>query len=369
MKIVLIGGQEIPGIGGAEAYMLNLAKSLHAKGHNVTLICSARKRGEFDLDGLAIVYIVCPKNNFIALPLLFFKSLVWIIKNRKDIDLINYQSVIWAFIPGWISYLAGCKVCYTIHSLAEDNSKYNAFMRLLIKINTFLSIWLCNKNIFTVSYSKAREIKQRYGKKAAVIPCGVNLPKGTYTTDILERFSLKTNGYYLVIGRIDPIKNLDVLIKAFKKKEDKNLQLVIAGDYNNSYGEKLLELAKDDNRIVFVGVVLGDDKDTLLQNCYVNCLVSSSEGMPISLLEAMIYAKPCVVTDIPAIREVIEEENGYWCRVGDVDSLYLQMQRIEQKYDEAKVLAEKMSIDVKDNYLWNKIAEKYIAHLKSLGCR
>jgi glycosyltransferase involved in cell wall biosynthesis len=197
MRIVLIGGQEIPSIGGAEAYMLNLARSLYAKGHHdVTVICSARESREFELEGISIVYIVCPKNNFIALPLLFFKSLVWIIKNRKDIDLVNYQSVIWAFIPGWISYLAGCKVCYTIHSLAEDNSKYNAFMRLLIKINTFLSIWLCNKNIFTVSYSKAREIKQRYGKKSSVVPCGVYLPTEIQTTNILDKFGLRKNEYY-----------------------------------------------------------------------------------------------------------------------------------------------------------------------------
>ena len=32
MRIVLIGGQEIPGIGGAEAYMLNLAKALKQRG-------------------------------------------------------------------------------------------------------------------------------------------------------------------------------------------------------------------------------------------------------------------------------------------------------------------------------------------------
>lgn len=369
MKIVLIGGQEIPGIGGAEAYMLNLAKSLHAKGHDVTLICSARKRGDFDLDGLAIVYIVCPKNNFIALPLLFFKSLVWIIKNRKDIDLVNYQSVIWAFFSGWIGWLVGCKVLYTIHSLAEDNLKYNKLMRLLIRVNTFLSIWLCGNNIFTVSDSKAQEIKKRYGKSVSVIPCGVNKPNCEHTTDILERFGLKQNAYYLVIGRIDPIKNLDVLIKAFKKREERNLKLVIAGNYNNSYGDKLLELAKDDNRIIFTGVVLGDDKDTLLQNCFVNCLVSSSEGMPISLLEAMIYAKPCIVTDIPAIREIMDRENGYWCTVGDVDSLYSQMLRIEQEQEEARALAEKMALYIKENYLWDKVAEKYIEHLKLLGCK
>lgn len=363
MNIVLIGGQEIPGIGGAESYMLNLSKELCAQGHSVTIICSGRKSYGTTIDNVKIIHKVCPKSNIIALPLLFFKSIGYIVKNRKNIDAVNYQSIFMAFIPGWICSLFGCKAYYTIHSLAEDNPKHGAFMKFLMKVVAFISIWFCGKNIITISESKAKEIKGRYGKKCTVIPCGISAVKKIDETDILERFKIKKGEYYLTIGRIDPVKNLDTLIKAFIKHNNQEKQLVIAGNYDNEYGKQLIELAKNNSNIIFTGIVMGDDKETLLKNCFTNCLVSSSEGMPISLLEAMIYAKPCIVTDIPAIKEITEERLGYWCKVGDVETLCAQMSVIQKEYEIAKDKGEQLKNNIEARYLWDKVAKNYTKHI------
>lgn len=363
MKIVLIGGQEVPGIGGAEAYMMNLAKELCAQGHSATIICSGRKPYETTIDNVKIIHKVCPKSNIVALPLLFFKSIGYIIKNRKEIDVVNYQSVFLAFIPGWMANIFGCKACYTIHSLAEDNPKHGAFMKFLMKVVAFISIWLCGKNIITISKSKAKEIKARYGRRCTVIPCGITANKNCEDTDILSRLGIEKESYYLTIGRIDPIKNLDTLIKAFIKHNNQEKQLVIAGNYDNEYGKQLMELAKNNNNVIFTGIVMGDDKETLLKNCFTNCLVSSSEGMPISLLEAMIYAKPCIVTDIPAIKEITEEYLGFWCKVGDVETLCAQMSVIEKEYEIAKEKGAQLKNNVESHYLWENVAKKYTKHM------
>ena len=84
MNIVLIGGQDVPGIGGVEAYMFNMARALCLQGHNVTIICSSREPKTTVVDGVRILYKVCPRSNMIALPLLFFKSIGYILKNKKD---------------------------------------------------------------------------------------------------------------------------------------------------------------------------------------------------------------------------------------------------------------------------------------------
>lgn len=369
MNIVLVGGQEIPGIGGAEAYMLNLAKQLCRQGHNATIICSGRKPYETTVDNVKIIHKVCPKSNIVALPLLFFKSLGYIKKNHKNIDVVNFQSIFVAFIPGWVARLYGCRTCYTIHSLAEDNPKHGKVLKFFMKVIAFISIWLCGKNIITISNSKAKEIKKRYGKKCTVIPCGINASNSTIETDILTRFFIKKEAYYLTIGRIDPIKNLDVLIKAFIKHNNSNKQLVIAGNYNNEYGNYLKELAKENKNIIFTGIVMGDDKETLLRNCYANCLVSSSEGMPISLLEAMIYAKPCIVTDIPAIHEIMEKEYGYWCKVGDIETLCTQMVVLENEYSNAIKKGIFLKQYIETNYTWDKVAVKFVIYLNNIGVR
>ena len=369
MKIILIGGQEIPGIGGAESYMLNLAKELYAQGHSVTIICSGRKACETTVDNVKVIHKVCPKSNIIALPLLFFKSIGYIVKNRKNIDVVNYQSIFMAFIPGWISSLVGCKVCYTIHSLPEDNPKHGGMMKLLMRIVAFVSIWCCGKNFTTISKSKAKDIKDRYRKNCIVIPCGILANDNFTETDILDKFNIKKGGYYLTIGRIDPIKNLEVLVKAFIKHNKQDKQLVIAGNCENEHGAYLKGLASNNRNIIFTGIVMGDDKETLLKNCFANCLVSSSEGMPISLLEAMIYAKPCIVTDIPAIKEITEESLGYWCKACDIETLCAQMFAIEQEYEKAQNKGLRLKANIESKYLWDKVAKKYIEYLESIGVK
>ena len=369
MRIVLIGGQEVPGIGGAEAYMMNLAKELCRQGHNATIICSGRKLYETTVDNVKIIHKVCPKSNIVALPLLFFKSIGYVIKNRKEIDVVNFQSIFMAFIPGWIARLCGSRTCYTIHSLAEDNPKHGRILKFLMKVVAFVSIWLCGKNIITISNSKAAEIKKRYGKKCTVIPCGINTSNSTVETDIIKRFSIRKEAYYLTIGRIDPVKNLDTLIKAFIKHNSSDKQLVIAGNYENEHGKHLKELAKENKNIIFTGIVMGDDKETLLINCYANCLVSSSEGMPISLLEAMIYAKPCIVTDIPAIHEIMKKEYGYWCKVGDIETLCTQMEVLENEYSNAIKKGIFLKQYIETNYTWDKVAMKFVIYLNNIGVR
>ena len=368
MKIVLVGGQNVPGIGGAEAYMFNMAKALLVSGHDVTIISSDRESYTTMVDGVEIVHTICPKSNMVALPMLFFKSLGYICRNRRTIDVVNFQSIFFAFLPGWITALCGCKVCYTIHSLAEDNPKHGKMLKLLMKMMAFVSIWLCGKNILTISQSKAKEIKARYGKKCAVVPCGVNMPMDSEDSNVLERFGLNKR-FYLTIGRIDPVKNLDVLIKAFNEKENKDYQLVIAGNYENSYGDYLRGLAKENPDVVFVGSVMGVDKECFLKNCFVSCLVSSSEGMPIYLLESMAHGKPCIVTDIPAIREVMQDEWGYWCKVKDVDSLQRQMEYVEENYKQTVDLGHHMVDYIENYHTWDKISERYINYLSFIGAK
>ena len=186
----------------------------------------------------------------------------------------------------------------------------------------------------------------------------------------MRRFNLAAGGYYLTIGRIDPVKNIDVLIEAFRRCGKREYKLVIAGDYANSYGSSLLELAGGSEDILFIGSVMGEDKDCLLRNCFANCLVSSSEGMPISLLEGMACGKPSIVTDIPAIHEVLREEWGCWCSVGDTESLAAQMEYVERNRSVVTAAcASHMAAYIAENHTWDKIATKYLNYLYSLGIK
>ena len=75
--------------------------------------------------------------------------------------------------------------------------------------------------------------------------------------------------------------------------------------------------------IDFVGWVSGEQKQTLLQQADVFLLPSYSEGLPMSILEAMSYGLPIISTPVGGIPEVVTDGvNGFLVSPGDQNALY-----------------------------------------------
>ena len=184
-------------------------------------------------------------------------------------------------------------------------------------------------------------------------------------SELLDKNGIKAGKFFLTIGRIDPIKNYEVLIDAFKQHEYGEYQLVIGGDVNNQYGKTIVERAANSSNIIFPGIVQGDVKAALLKNCVAYCLVSSSEGLPIALLEGMSYGKILIVTRIPSIQEVLEKYNiGLWSDVKNIDQVTENMIAVENNYMDLKSQGEISRKIVEDNYTWSQICDRYLDMVK-----
>jgi glycosyltransferase involved in cell wall biosynthesis len=112
----------------------------------------------------------------------------------------------------------------------------------------------------------------------------------------------------LTLGRLVPIKGLDVLVQALRGVPD--MTLVVAGD-----GPDRARLARQARvagvRVAFPGVVLGEDKRAWLRAADVFALPSRrlpsgrEEGTPTALLEAMLAGVPVVATDTGGVGELL----------------------------------------------------------------
>ena len=365
MRTVFIGAQEKPN--GVSSYTYNLASELNRRGITSSVLSFGSCNKETEYDGTLIKQYKCPGETMTSIPILYWKSLSYIIKHRKEIDVVSFQTTTFSILPSLIVSLLGIKTCSIIHSLAEDSPKHNAGMKLLLR--TMMKIALaCSKIVITVSYTKAKEVQERYCKKCYVVPCGVSLPEDKVLhTNIFEQYGIKIGKYFLTIGRIDPIKNIEVLIDAFKQYDHEGYQLVIGGNTNSEYGKSIVDRAAGCKNIIFTGMVSGDTKEALLKNCLAYCLISSSEGLPIALLEGMSYGKIPVVTRIPAIFEVLAQYNiGLWSDVKNVEQVADNMKAIETDYDSLKKQGETAYKIIKENYTWPHIANKYIELWKTL---
>ena len=79
-------------------------------------------------------------------------------------------------------------------------------------------------------------------------------------------------------------------------KSDKKLVVAGGASHTNDYLERIKEKARQNKNIIITGFVQGEELEELYSNCYIYCLPSDIEGMPISLLEAMSYGKNCLIS-------------------------------------------------------------------------
>lgn len=114
----------------------------------------------------------------------------------------------------------------------------------------------------------------------------------------------------LTLGRLVPIKGLDVLIHALQGVPD--VTLVIAGE--GPARDELASLAEQHGvRVRFVGVVLGAEKAAWLQAADAFVLPSRrlasgrEEGTPTALLEAMLAGLPVIATRTGGVAEALAE--------------------------------------------------------------
>ena len=116
----------------------------------------------------------------------------------------------------------------------------------------------------------------------------------------------------LSISRIVPRKNIDVLINAVQELErqgERRLRLLIAGTGPSE--TEVARLAAKSDKTQFLGFIDESRKRELLTQADVFVQLSIREGLSIATLEALASGVPCVVSDLPGVREpVVPGETG-----------------------------------------------------------
>ncbi|MDR0890971.1 MAG: glycosyltransferase family 4 protein [Endomicrobium sp.] len=366
MKIAFIGGRDIHQIGGIENYMFNLCGKLVEMGHEPIVYCESNINKKEMLNGISVIYWKSPKSYYLCKTYLSIKSTLNALFFQKKVQYFHYNAV----GPGWacwIPQLFGRKVLLMGHGLEWKRPRYTYIQKIMIKFLYYISIHII-KNFVMVSQEQTDYFLSVYKKKCITIPTAVNLPKiKNIRTPIIDKYGLENNSFFLYLGRLIQDKNPDYLIKAFIKAKLNNKKLVIAGsnDLMPKYVEYLHKLAEGYPDIIFTGNVYGEDKEALLSNCLGFCIVSTLEGLSISLLEAMSYGKPIIASDIEANKEGLKE-NGIYVKCEDVDDLCDKLQYFCNNVESLSISSAKNIERIKQYFTWDIVAKKYIDYLYSI---
>jgi len=165
------------------------------------------------------------------------------------------------------------------------------------------------------------------------------------------------NGGTPLIGcfaRVVPLKDQLCLIKASKKVlENYTADFVFVGEIQDlAYYEECQSLIKEWNlqdHVKFVGH--SNDIVDWYRKSDIFVLSSKTEGLPLSLLEAMSCGLPCVCTDVGGISEVISGEGvGFIVPPGNPDSLASGINELLKDKTNRRLMGMRASELVKKNY-------------------
>lgn len=356
MKIAFIGQKGIPTkTGGVERYVENLAVNMVAAGHEVTVYSRSSYNTESLKEWNGIRIITTPSiasKNLDAITSTFFACLDLV---RRRYDIIHFQSI----GPGSLLWLAKLlkprtKVVFTFHCQDYYHKKWGRFAKFYLKFGEIVGNLLGDK-VFTVSKSLAQYAKDHYKADAQCIPSSAQISELAPAEEITKQWGLTKDSYIVSIGRLIRHKGIHYLINAYKElKTDKKLVIVGEGSFTDDYVTELKELAAGNDNIIFTGNQTGQTLKELYSNAAIFVQPSESEGLSFALIEAMSYARPCVVSDIDSNREGLAETGVYFkdrdyqdlrdklqdllnnpARLAEIGAA--ELNRVKQEYDAKKV--------------------------------
>jgi glycosyltransferase involved in cell wall biosynthesis len=184
----------------------------------------------------------------------------------------------------------------------------------------------CINNADAVFYTCEEEMRlaatifKNYNPKSVYnVGYGIQLPPEN-NVDFRTAFykkcpSVENKKYLLFLSRIHKKKGIDLLIKAYNELyvENPNLSdLVIAGPIESEYAKEMMQLASDNEKIHFSGMLSGHAKWGAFYNCEAYLLPSHQENFGIAIVEAMACKKPVLITKNINIWQEIEIGGGGW---------------------------------------------------------
>ena len=366
MKIALLGTRGIPPrYGGTETYVEYLSLHLAAQEDKAAVYCQKLPKNAT----LAKLNKKYPDSiRRIEIPTIASKHLDNLIRSfisaihvsfDPEVDVVQFNNAgpcLFSFIPR----LVGKKVVGAMRALDFRREKWDGFSSAMLQLGEFISIRFAH--VTTVnSLAMQSYFLDRYNAATSYIPNGVELPTTRPEPNLITDFGLEKGNYLLFMARLEPEKGCHTLVQAFQmikdRPEAKGFNLAIAGHEGQSldYYSQLCEQTSQDERIKILGFASGRLKDELLANAYAFILPSSVEGMSNSLLSAMAYGLPCIVSDIPENTAVID--------VAKKDSSLEDYPIMIFELGNADDLADKLSClfaDPEKAKLWGRLLKQHV---------
>lgn len=175
-----------------------------------------------------------------------------------------------------------------------------------------------------------------------------------------EAFASRLPEHFLFhISSLLPKKNIHLLVEMMKHLPEENL--VIAGNWKSSYGQKLLEQIKAEHitNILPLNNVSEEEKAYLYKRCKAFVFPSLCEGFGLPPIEAMKFGKPCFLSTCTSLPEIGGELAYYWPVLQPEEMATVVREQISSPDFESPENGQRIR-NYAQKFDWEKCAQGYI---------
>lgn len=325
MKILITADCYTPTINGVVTSILNLETELRRLGHDVKILCpsenfhSSESENVYRIGSVVVGRIYSGARAALRISQSHLQKLI----DWKP-DIIHSQSEFSSFIMAKrIAAEVNCPIVHTYHTVYENYTHYFSPSITLGRKAVILMtkrILRHTKAVIAPSQKIERLLKD-YGiaQPIKVIPTGLRLKKFSdeISVNIINELKAKLgiplkSRVLITVGRAAKEKNIDELIRYFKRLDIENTVFVIVG--GGPYLDALKDLAYAENisdKMIFTGAVEPENIAAYYRLGDIFLSASQSETQGLTYIEALASGLPAVCRRDDCLNDVITNgKNG-----------------------------------------------------------
>tara|TARA_B100000886_G_scaffold190530_1_gene131104 strand:+ start:1148 stop:2260 length:1113 start_codon:yes stop_codon:yes gene_type:complete len=364
IKVSIIGIRGYPYVySGYETFVKELSERLVFKDCNITIYCH---RGLFqtrpkEINGIKLVYIPTIETKILSQPIHSFLSIIHACFSRPNVVFVVNSS---NGPLGLLTKLFRIPTVINVDGLEWLRPKWRGLGSIYYRFASKMAT-LFYDQIINDSDEMRKVYLDLFKIDSKVIAYGANIRKSE-SPDLINKWNLKQREYYLVIGRLVPDNNADLIIREFLKSNSKK-KLVIVGDvpYKDSYAKNLKKIK--DERLVFTGYVKDQN---LLSELYLNCFVyihgHEYGGTNPTMIKAMACGSAILALDTVFNQEMLQKGKFGLFFKKELFSLTNMIDFCEKESVKIDKIRQKSINGINNKYNWDFITRQYLEVFKSL---
>ncbi|MBN1557460.1 MAG: glycosyltransferase [Lentisphaerae bacterium] len=356
-------------IGGLEVFVADLSGQLAKQRHEVLLGCLTHAGPLAATPCFRSRWVGLARSGWPGLDPLCLLRLVRFVR-REGVEVIhshNTQAMLYALLA---APLTGARHVHTVHGRGVPGKASKAWKAVCLRRVSRRG------SLVAVSSDLRRLLVERDGikpERVCTVVNGLDIRRFSRSAD---RAAWRVQhgipeGAFVIgsVGRFSREKCYPGLVAGFSRyrKGGGDGILLLVGDGPE---RAAVDAAIREYRVEDAVLLPGAQREIVpwLRSIDVFCLFSSTEGMPVSLLEASAAGLPSVVTDVGGNREVLDGGRcGLLIESGDEEALSLALQSLHDDPARRQQLGERARRRVRERYSIESSAQRYLTLYRE-GC-